>query len=262
MTAKPRHSTGYSDPDPHQETADKISTSMESTPDCHGLAITITWDLYNQKNISKFLSNTCRFTVYDPPSLRSPSLKSTMESVHLVKQLKQRPIVVVASGEYLSRRRYWLYTNQGDINIKEDIMKPLLSPDTSQLADNPKVFLFIVSHSLISDHPSIQTLFPASGGNYIVGVIVSDDSVNSLTPTILSALKSPQESVQEIFKSLKRVIDRPPSVHMKVIDHLNEPVYLHPDAPQGTHSGTGKPHLPQNTSHTLPPYRTLQEAAG
>ncbi len=35
-------------------------------------------------------------------------------------------------------------------------------------------------------------------------------------------------------------------------DHLNEPVYLHPDAPQGTHSGPGKPHPPHNTSHTLP----------
>ncbi len=41
---------------------------------------------------------------------------------------------------------------------------------------------------------------------------------------------------------------------MTVIDHLNEPVYLHPDAPQGTHSRPGKPHPPHNTSHTLAPF--------
>ncbi len=260
MTGKPHHSTDSNDPALRRKTADKITTSIESTPDCRGLAITITWDLYNQKDISKLLSSACRFTVYNPPSLRSPFLRFTMESVHLVKELKQHPIVVVASGEY-TNHHYTMYTNQGDIDIHNDIVKPLFSPDTPQLADNPKIFLFIVSHGLISDYSSIRTIFPASGGNYIVGVIVSDDSVNSLTPTILSALKSPQKSVQEIFKSLERVIDQPPSVHMIVIDHLNEPVYLHPDAPQGIDSGPGKLHPPHNTSNTLFCYRTFQEAA-
>ncbi len=261
MTAKPRHSSKYSDPNRRRETADKISTSIESTPDCRGLAITITWDLYNQKGISKFLSSAaCRFALYNSTSLRSLFLRSTMESVHLVKELKQRPIVVVTSGEYLNHH-YKIYTNQGDIDIHNDIVKPLFSPDTPQLADNPKVFLFIVSHGLMFDYSSIQTIFSASGSNYIVGVIVSDDNAYSLTPTILSALESPQKSVQEIFESLKCEIDRPPSVHMIVIDHLNEPVYLHPDAPQGIYSGPGKPQPLQNTFPTLPHYRTLQKAA-
>ena len=159
MTGKPHHSSGYSDPDPRRETADKITTSIKSTPDFRGLAITITWDLYNQKGVSKFLSSACRFAVHNPTSLRSPFLRFTMESVHLVKELKQRPIVVVASGEYLNHH-YKIYTNQGDIDIHNDIVKPLFSPDTPQLADNPKIFLFIVSHGLIFDYSSILCAVP------------------------------------------------------------------------------------------------------
>ena len=229
MTSKPHHSTGYSESVLRRETADKITTSMESTPDCRGLAITITWDLNNQKNISKFVSSTCRFAVHNPTSLRSPFLRSTMESLHLVKELKQCPLVVVASGEYLNHH-YKMFSSQDDIDIHNDIMEPLFSSDTQCLADNPKIFLFIVSVRFFSDPSSIRKIFPAKGGNYIASAIISDDSVDSLTPTILSALESPQKSVQEIFKSLKREIDRKPSVHMEVIDCLIKPVYLHPDA--------------------------------
>ncbi len=211
--------------------------------------------------MTKYFSKACRFAVYDPtslrsPSLRSPSLRFTMESVHLVKQLKKLPIVVVASGEGMLGHHYTFTGRAGIINIKDDIVEPLFSPGTPQLADNPKIFLFIVSHGLISDYSSIQKIIPAIGGNYIVGAIISDDNIYPVTPAILSALESSQESVQWIFKSLKRVIDRPPSVHMTVIDHLNEPVYLHPDVPQGTHSEPGKPHTIHNTSHTHSPHRT------
>ncbi len=67
-------------------------------------------------------------------------------------------------------------------------------------------------------------------------------------------------SVQEIFEYLDREINSLPVGHMEVIDHLNEPVYLHPDALHGIYSETGKPHPSHNMSHTLPLYRTHQEA--
>ena len=272
MTGKPHHSTGYSDPDPHHETADKINTLIESTPDCRGLAIMIPRHYIEVKNMSKFLSSTCRFAVYNTPVDPTPSflrlrlLRSTMESIHLV-ELKQRPIVVVASG-YV--HHHYMYTDHGNINIKDDIVEPLFSPDTSHLADIPKIFLFIVRYGF--SYSSIQEMFPSSGGNYIVGFFSWYPDVDTVISRILHALESPQESVQEIFKSLEiilkinyphRLINREidhPSVPMIVIDHLNEPVYLHPDASHGTHSRPGKPHPPHNTSHTLPPYRTHQEA--
>ncbi len=73
---------------------------------------------------------------------------------------------------------------------------------------------------------------------------------------------APQQSVQKISESLhhKTRFDVDVDVHMEEIDDPNEPVYLHPGAPQRTHSRPGKPHPPHNTSHTLPPCRTHQEA--
>ncbi len=241
MTGKPHHSTGYSDLDPHHETADKINTLIESTPDCRGLVIMIQFFI-KLKNMSEFLSSTCRFAVYntpfDPrPSSRfskSPFVRSTMESIHLV-ELKQRPLVVVASGKTI--HHHDMLTGRGEINIKNNIVEPLFSPDTPHLADIPKIFLFIVHYGF--DSSSIQEMFPSSGGNYIVGVFSWYPDVDSVISRILRALESSQESVQEIFKSLYREIHQLPGWLVIVIDHLNEPVYLHPDAPHGTHSGPG-----------------------
>ncbi len=152
-----------------------------------------------------------------------------------------------------------MFTGYGVINIEDDIVKPLFSRAASHLADNPKIFLFITRYKYPASQ-QLQSMFPASGGNYIVGYIHCIDT-DLATSTILRALESPQQSVQEIFESIRHEMSQLPDGCMEVIDHLNEPVYLHPDAPQGTHSGPGKPHPPHNTSHTLPPYRTHQEAA-
>ncbi len=247
-------------PDPRRETTDKISKLIESTPECCGLAIMIPG--YTELNdISEFLTNTCRFAVFNPPAQSPPGytassfLRSQMESLHLV-ELNHRPIVVVVSGIGVGYHR--MYTSYGWINIEDDVLKPLFSAATSHFADNSKIFLFISSCSYPRRHRLLQSMFPASGGNYIVGYVRCHDV--DIKSTILGALESPQQSVQDIFKSLHHKIT-PHYGHMKVIDNLNEPVYLHPDAPQGTHSGPGKPHPPHNTSHTLPPYRTHQEAA-
>ncbi len=262
MTGKPHHSSGYSDPDPRRETADKINTLIESTPYCRGLAIMIPCHYIKLKNMSEFLSSTCRFAVYNHPFDPTPSFsesllpRSTMKSVHLV-ELKHRPIVVVASGYDIIHHHY-MFTDHGVINIKYDIVEPLFSPDTPHLADNPKIFLFIVRH--VFDYSLLQRIFPSSGGNYIVGFFSWYPDVETVISRILHALESPQESVQEIFESLYREIDQLPGVHMEVIDHLNEPVYLHPNIPQRTLSRPGKPDPPHNTSHTLPLYRTHQEA--
>ncbi len=165
---------------------------------------------------------------------------------------------MVVRGEDVGYR--YISTGYGRIDIENDIVKPLFSPAASHLADNPKIFLSLAisGFEYINPPDKLQRMFPASGGNYIAGHIHCSGA-DLATSTILRALKSPQQSVQDIFKSLRHKI----RLHgrMTVIDHLNEPVYLHPDAPQGTHSGPGKPHPPHNTSHTLPPYRTHQEAA-
>ncbi len=106
------------------------------------------------------------------------------------------------------------------------------------LHSNPHQELRFVDPQYPSSH-RVRSMFPTNGGNYIVGYI--HFGVDQ-TSTILRALKSPQQSVQDILKSFRHKIN-PRHGRMRVIDHLNKPVYLHPDAPQGTHGGPGHTHL-------------------
>ncbi len=131
-------------PDPLRKTADNISKLIESTPECRGLAIMI--PEYTELNdMSEFLTNTCRFAVFNPPAnpthpplgyTASSFPKSVLESLHLV-ELNHVPIVVVVRGEGIDYRRMYSY---GTIDIENDIVKPLFSRAASHLADNPKIF--------------------------------------------------------------------------------------------------------------------------
>ncbi len=130
-----------------------------------------------------------------------------------------------------------LRTECGDIDIKEDIMAPLFPPIATHLADNPKIFLFVV-YSGSSERHTLHFIEPI-GENYIVGYIACDDVDDMLwVPNVVQGeLAYPFMSVQEIFTSISDKL--PSTATMSVINHLKEPVYLHPDGPglMETHSG-------------------------
>ncbi len=257
---------------PQSKIADKISKLILSVPDSRGLAIMISWNYSEFSELidmSEFFALTCRFALFNPPADPTQSLSvytklsllsSLMEGVRLVELNDESPLVVVARDDG------YMFTYYGLMNFK-DIIMPLFSHVTSHLTSNPKIFLFLTCFSFQTALSSslqkfsdniLQAIFPTIGGNFIVGCIRYSDAIP--TTTILRALKTPQQSVQEIFELLRNEMSLVPGTDMIVIDHLNEPVYLHSDAPQGTHSEPGKPHPTHNTFHT-PPCRTHQEAA-
>ncbi len=144
-----------------------------------------------------------------------------MQAVDLV-ELKHHPIIVVVSG---IRRDNLLRTYIGYINIKEDIMAPLFPPIATHLADNPKIFLFIVKSSSFERHAHHFT--EPVWENCIVGYIAYDDlSDMQVTDIVEEKLAHPSLSVQEIFTSICDKLL--PFATMTVIDRLKEPVYLHP----------------------------------
>ncbi len=210
-----------------QRIAYEIKRTIKLRPNHHGLAIVVSfYPLYLMPMLTKKL----RFAVYKPRDKRT--LKSHMQAVDLV-ELKHYPIVVVLDGY---REDHLLGTNVGYIDIKEDIMAPLFPPIATHLADNPKIFLF-VGYSRSSERHALHLKEPI-GENYIVGYITCRDVDDMLevTPILEEELASPFMSVQEIFASISDKL--PSTATMSVIDHLKEPVYLHPHGPglMETHS--------------------------
>ncbi len=207
--------------EPHQRIADEMKQTIKLGPNHHGLAIVVgsVYSLYLMDVITREL----RFAVYRPRI--ELSLKSRMQAVDLV----NHPIVVVVVGYRVGNV---LHTDIGDINIKEDIMAPLFSPIATHLADNPKIFLFVDYYNSSERH-ALHFIEPI-GENYIVGYITCSDML--IVPHIIEEeLASPSMSVQEIFTSISNKL---PPISMSVIDHLKEPVYLHPHGPglKETHS--------------------------
>ncbi len=208
--------------EPHQRIADEMKQTIKLRPNHHGLAI-IVRSIFKLLNPMKVLTRELEFAVYKPRD--KLSLKSHMQAVDLV-ELKHHPIVVVVDGV---REGDLLHTDIGVIDIKEDIMAPLFPPIATHLADNPKIFLFIV-YSPFSERRALHFIEPI-GENYIVGSIACRD-MYTVPHTVEEELGSPM-SVQEIFASISDKL--PPSATMTVINHLKEPVYLHPHGPE-THS--------------------------
>ncbi len=197
-----------------QKIADEMKQTIKLGPNHHGLAIVVPFHSFH---VTRMLTRHFEFAVYEPRD--KVSLKSHMQAVDLV-ELKHHPIVVMVDGY---RMDHLLHTDCGDIDIKEDIMAPLFPPIATHLADNPKIFLFLVrSHS--SERHALHLKEPI-GENYIVGYIIAMRW--RVIDIIQDELISPSMSVQEIFTSISNKL--PPSIAtMTVIDHLKEPVYLHP----------------------------------
>ncbi len=200
-----------------QRLADEMKQTIKLGLNHHGLAILVQ---FHSLRLAHVLTRELRFAVYKPRDKQS--LKSHIQAVDLV-ELKHHPIVVVVDGLYedhLLRTECWY------IDIKEDIMAPLFPPIATHLADNPKIFLFVV-YSLSSEHHALHSIEPI-GENYIVGYIACSDVDGMLeVPHIIQReLVSPIMSVQEIFTSISDKL--PPTATMSVMDHLKEPVYLHP----------------------------------
>ncbi len=186
-------------------------------PNHHGLAIVVPpYPLH----LAHVLTRELRLAVYKPKN--KLSVKSYMQAVDLV-ELKHHPIVVVVGGY---GEGHLIHTDIGSIDIK-DIMAPLFPPIATHLADNPKIFLFVVyfgsseRHALHLKEPIWE--------NYIVGYITfrDVDDMLEVTHILEEELASPSMSVQEIFTSISDELP-PYSATMSVIDHLKEPVYLHP----------------------------------
>ncbi len=214
--------------EPRQRIADEMKRTIKLGPNHHGLAIVV-------GSFHGLYFLTLRFAVYEPRNelpRNELSLMSHMQAVDLV-ELKHHPIVIIVNGVDDGN---CLRTDIGNIDIKEDIMAPLFPPIATHLADNPKIFLFVV-YSRSSEHHALHFIEPI-GKNYIVGYITCidvDDLLGRLRHIVEEALASPV-SVQEIFTSISDKL--PPSATMSVIDHLKEPVYLHPHGPglMETHS--------------------------
>ena len=202
---------------PHQRIAERINLK----PNHRGLAIVV--PCRSLLYLTDVLKRAWRFDIYEPQD--KPSLKSYMQAVDL--ELKHHPIIVVVSG---IRRDNLLLTDIGDINIKEDIMAPLFPPIATHLADNPKIFLFVV-RSYSFEHRALHFVEPI-WENCIVGYIACDNLNDVLwVPDILrDELAHLYMSVQEIFTSISEQF--PPYATMTVIDRLKEPVYLHPRGPE------------------------------
>ncbi len=185
-------------------------------PNDRGLAIVVPY-FYSLLDLTDVLTRALRFAVYEPQD--KPSLKSYMQAVDLV-ELKHHPIIVVVSG--VGVRGNILYTDIGYINIKED-MAPLFPPIATHLADNPKIFLFIISFKPLH-------FFEAIWKNCIVGYIACDNisDVRRVTDIVRDKLAHPSLSVQEIFTSISDQLLHTATATMTVVDHLKKPVYLHP----------------------------------
>ena len=120
---------------PHQRIADEMKRSIDLGSNHRGLAIVVPFDFL--LDLTDVLTRKLRFDIYEPRNKQS--LKSYMQAVDL--EMKHHPIIVVVSGHRMSGND--LYTDIGDIDIKEDIMAPLFPPIATHLADNPKIFLLI-----------------------------------------------------------------------------------------------------------------------
>ncbi len=194
----------------------------------HGLAIMVP----PYPHLTHVLTRELRFAVYKPKN--KLSVKSYMQAVDLA-ELKHHPIVVLVDGY---GEGHILYTSICDIDIKEDIMAPLFPPIATHLADNPKIFLF-VGYSRSSERHALYLKEPI-WENYIVGYITfrDVDDMLEVTHILEEELASPFMSVQEIFTSISDKLPPSATTTMTVIDHLKEPVYLHPHGPglMETHS--------------------------
>ena len=197
---------------PHQRIAERINLK----PNHRGLAIVVPF--HSLLDLTDVLT---RFDIYEPQD--KPSLKSYMQAVDL--ELKHHPIIVVVSG--VGGWDNDLYTDIGDIDIKEDIMAPLFPPIATHLADNPKIFLFVVRYGSSKHHAPI--FVEAIWENCIVGYIACDNlrrAGDIVEDEFELAHPSRSMSVQEIFTSISDEL--PPHATMTVNDRLKEPVYLHP----------------------------------
>ncbi len=209
---------------PHQRIAERFNLG----PNHRGLAIVVPF--FSLLNLTDVLTRTLRFSVYEARD--KPSLKSYMQAVDL--ELKHRPILVVVPGYGVSGNH--LYTDIGVIDIKEDIMAPLFPPIATRLADNPKIFLFVVRYDSSKRHA--LHFIEAIWENYIVGYIACDyiGDMQRVIDIAEDELARPSMPEQNFFTSISNQI--PPTATMTVIDRLKEPVYLHPRGSElmGTHS--------------------------
>ena len=212
---------------PHQRIADEMKRSIDLEPNHRGLAIVVPSHM-----TTHILRETLRFAVYEPQN--KTSLKSHLKSVDLV-ELKHRPIIVMVSAHGV----WWdnlVHTHIGAIDINADIMAPLFPPIATHLADNPKIFLFIVKSDSSKRHA--LHFVEAIWENCIVGYIACDYLVDirRAADIVQDKLAHPSMSVQEIFTSISDKV--PPTVTMTVIYRLKGPVYLYPREPElmGTHS--------------------------
>ncbi len=212
---------GFPSLKPHQRK--KLKQTIKLGPNHHGLAILV-GSFYLTYMLTRKL-----FAVYEPQD--NLSLWSYMQAVDLV-ELKQHPVIVMVNGFGVG---HLLRTNCGDIDINDFIIAPLFPPIATHLADNPKIFLFVVYSISSSEHltrPSLPSPEPI-WENYIVGYITcgANDAVWVVTHILQEELAGASSmSVQEIFTSIHDNL--PPTATMTVIDHLKEPVYLHPGRPR------------------------------
>ena len=125
-------------------------------------------------------------------------------------------------------------------------MAPLFPPIATHLADNPKIFLFIVRSDSSERHA--LNFVEAIWENCIVGYIACDDlgDVQWVADIVRDELAHPSMSVQEIFTSIREQVPHTATATMTVVDRLKEPVYLYPRSrSQGIYS-----HMSIMYSHT------------
>ena len=191
----------------------------------NGLAIVVPIHL---SYLTEVLTGTLRFAVYKPHD--KISLTSYIQALDLV-ELKHHPIIVSVNGFGSGNLLHTLCC--GAINIMEDIVTPLFPPIATHLADNPKIFVFVVYSAYFESHV-LHSLakVEAIWENYIVCYIAcSINDVRRVTDIVQNELGSSLMPVQEIFTSISDKLL--PKSTMTVIDRLKEPVYLHRHGSQG-----------------------------
>ena len=198
-----------------------MKRTIDLEPNDRGLAIVVPY-FYSLLGITDVLTRALGFAVYEPQD--KLTLKSYMQAVDLV-ELKYHPIIVTVHG--IGKGNLPLQTDIGDIDINEDVMAPLFPPIATHLADNPKIFLFIVNSGSSESHSFVEV--DAIWENCIVGYITCSDEIR-VTDIVERELRSDFMSIQEIFTSISDQL--PSTATMTLVDRLKEPVYLHPRRPE------------------------------
>ena len=198
--------------------ADEVTKALESMPESRGLAVLINLqgspglpdqdlftDIFDHLGFSIYIEERCLDLIY--------ALSYLIE----YPTYSDYPIVVLVNGSFESDINVW-----GDyrsrINIRTDIIEPMLPPSAPHLADNPKIFL-IHARSYIPVKFTFGRLEVPSEGNFIISY--TNDWERSFKT--LFELISQRCHIEDCLNKIQHIFPN----NMRVISRLNKPVYLY-----------------------------------